>query len=49
MDEQRGANTHVVVRARDAQKLNAAVAAVEAMLVRVGASWRQSATPQPQR
>ena len=35
MDEQRGANTHVVVRARDAQKLNAAVAAVEAMLTRV--------------
>jgi molybdenum cofactor synthesis domain-containing protein len=35
MDEQRGANTHVVVRARDAEKLNAAVAAVEAMLTRV--------------
>jgi hypothetical protein len=38
MDEQRGANTHVVVRARDAQKLNAAVAAVEAMLTRVKAA-----------
>ena len=35
MDEQRGANTHVVVRSRDPQKLAAAVAAVEAMLVRV--------------
>jgi molybdopterin-biosynthesis enzyme MoeA-like protein len=35
MDEQRGANTHVVVRSRDPQKLNAAVAAVEAMLTRV--------------
>jgi molybdopterin-biosynthesis enzyme MoeA-like protein len=38
MDEQRGANTHVVVRARDPQKLNAAVAAVEAMLTRVKAA-----------
>jgi molybdenum cofactor synthesis domain-containing protein len=35
MDEQRGANTHVVVRSRDPQKLDAAVAAVEAMLARV--------------
>ncbi len=35
MDEQRGANTHVVVRSRDPQKLDAAVAAVEAMLTRV--------------
>ena len=34
MDEQRGANTHVVVRSRDPQKLAAAVAAVEAMLLR---------------
>src|SRR6478735_8960059 len=38
MDEQRGANTHVVVRSRDPQKLNAAVAAVEAMLTRVKAA-----------
>jgi molybdenum cofactor synthesis domain-containing protein len=38
MDEQRGANTHVVVRARDPQKLNAAVAAVEVMLTRVKAA-----------
>ena len=38
MDEQRGANTHVVVRARDPQKLNGAVAAVEAMLTRVKAA-----------
>jgi molybdenum cofactor synthesis domain-containing protein len=38
MDEQRGANTHVVVRARDPQKLNAAVATVEAMLTRVKAA-----------
>jgi molybdenum cofactor synthesis domain-containing protein len=38
MDEQRGANTHVVVRARDPQKLNVAVAAVEAMLTRVKAA-----------
>jgi molybdenum cofactor synthesis domain-containing protein len=35
MDEQRGANTHVVVRSRDPQKLDAAMAAVAAMLVRV--------------
>jgi molybdenum cofactor synthesis domain-containing protein len=35
MDEQRGANTHVVVRSRDPQKLDAAMAAVEAMLARV--------------
>ena len=33
--QQRGANTHVVVRARDPQKLAAAVEAVEAMLTRV--------------
>jgi hypothetical protein len=35
MDEKIGGNTHVVVRARDAQKLAAAKAAVEAMLARV--------------
>jgi len=35
MDEQRAANTHVVVRSRDPQKLAAAVADVRAMLVRV--------------
>ena len=35
MDEQRGANTHVVVRSRDPRKLDAAMAAVAAMLVRV--------------
>ncbi len=37
MDEKTGANTNVVVRARDPQKLAAAKAAVEAMLVRVKA------------
>jgi molybdopterin-biosynthesis enzyme MoeA-like protein len=37
MDERIGGNTHVVVRSRDAQKLAAAMAAVEAMLVRVKA------------
>jgi molybdenum cofactor synthesis domain-containing protein len=35
MDERIGGNTHVVVRSRDAQKLAAAIAAVEAMLARV--------------
>jgi molybdopterin-biosynthesis enzyme MoeA-like protein len=35
MDEKRGANTHVVMRARDAQKLAAAKAEVLAMLARV--------------
>jgi molybdopterin-biosynthesis enzyme MoeA-like protein len=35
MDEKIGGNTHVVVRSRDAQKLTAAKAAVEAMLERV--------------
>ena len=44
MDEQRGANTHVVVRARDAQKLNAAVAAVEAMLTRVNTALAAAPT-----
>ena len=38
MDEKRGANTHVVVRSREAQKLAAAIAAVEAMLARVKAA-----------
>ena len=37
MDEKTGANTNVVVRGRDPQKLAAARAAVEAMLVRVKA------------
>jgi molybdenum cofactor synthesis domain-containing protein len=37
MDEKIGGNTHVVVRSRDAQKLAAAKAAVEAMLERVRA------------
>ncbi|MGH7248451.1 MAG: competence/damage-inducible protein A [Pseudomonadota bacterium] len=37
MDEKIGANTHVVVRSRDAQKLSAAKAAVETMLQRVKA------------
>jgi hypothetical protein len=37
MDERIGGNTHVVVRSRDAQKLAAAMAAVEAMLARVKA------------
>jgi molybdenum cofactor synthesis domain-containing protein len=38
MDETRAANTHVVVRSRDRQKLAAATAAVEAMLARVKAA-----------
>ena len=37
MDEKIGGNTNVVVRSRDAQKLAAAKAAVEAMLGRVKA------------
>ena len=37
MDEKRAANTHVVMRSRDPQKLAAAKAAVEAMLARVQA------------
>jgi len=37
MDDKRGANTHVVLRARDPQKLAAAKAAVEAMLAQVQA------------
>src|SRR5580692_3887221 len=37
MDEKRGGNTNVVVRSRDAQKLAAAMSAVEAMLTRVRA------------
>jgi molybdenum cofactor synthesis domain-containing protein len=37
MDERIGGNTHVVVRSRDAQKLAAAMVAVEAMLARVKA------------
>jgi len=38
LDEERGPNTNVVVRARDPQKLAAAKAAVEAMLVKVKAA-----------
>ena len=38
MDEERGPNTNVVVRARDPQKLAAAKAAVEAMLAKVKAA-----------
>jgi len=38
MDDKRGPNTHVVVRSRDAQKLAAAKADVEAMLARVKAA-----------
>jgi molybdopterin-biosynthesis enzyme MoeA-like protein len=38
MDDKTGGNTHVVVRSRDAQKLAAAKAAVEAMLTRVKAA-----------
>ena len=49
MDEQRGANTHVVVRSRDPQKLAAAVAAVEAMLVRVKGERALAGAVQPQR
>jgi hypothetical protein len=37
MDEKRGANAHVVMRARDAQKLAAVKAEVVAMLARVHA------------
>jgi len=37
MDEKRGANTHVVMRARDPQKLAAAKAEVVAMLAHVRA------------
>jgi molybdenum cofactor synthesis domain-containing protein len=37
MDEKRGANAHVVIRARDPDKLAAVKAAVEAMLARVHA------------
>jgi molybdenum cofactor synthesis domain-containing protein len=43
MDEGRFANTHVVLRSRDPQKLAAAKAAVEAMLIRVKAALAQSA------
>ena len=43
MDEGRFANTHVVLRSRDPQKLAAATAAVEAMLVRVKAGLKQAA------
>src|SRR6266540_5596994 len=39
-DEKRGPNTNVVIRARDAEKLAAAKAAVEAMLARVRAAVR---------
>ena len=37
MDEKNSANTHVVIRSRDAQKLAAAKAVVEAMLTKVKA------------
>jgi hypothetical protein len=37
MDEKNAANTHVVIRSRDAQKLAAARQAVEAMLIGVKA------------
>jgi molybdopterin-biosynthesis enzyme MoeA-like protein len=37
IDEQRGPNTNIVIRARDAQKLAGAKRAVEDMLVRVKA------------
>jgi molybdenum cofactor synthesis domain-containing protein len=43
IDEQRGPNTNIVIRARDAQKLAAAKRAVEDMLMRVRARLRQSA------
>jgi molybdenum cofactor synthesis domain-containing protein len=43
IDEQRGPNTNIVVRSRDPQKLAAAKAAVEDMLVRVKAGLRRSA------
>jgi len=43
MDEGRFANTHVVLRSRDAEKLAAAKAAVEAMLVRVKSLLKQAA------
>jgi len=36
-DEERGPNTHIVIRSRDPRTLSAARAAVEAMLVRVKA------------
>jgi molybdenum cofactor synthesis domain-containing protein len=42
-DEQRGPNTSVVIRSRDADKLAAAKAAVEDMLVQVKAGVRRSA------
>jgi molybdenum cofactor synthesis domain-containing protein len=42
MDDKRGANTHVVMRARDPQKLAAAKAAVEAMLAQVQAQLAAS-------
>jgi len=43
MDEGRFANTHVVLRSRDPQRLAAAKAAVEAMLVRVKAELERAA------
>ena len=42
-DEQRGPNTNVVIRARDAGKLEAAKAAVEEMLARIRTGLRRSA------
>jgi molybdenum cofactor synthesis domain-containing protein len=43
MDEGRFANTHVVLRSRDPQRLAAAKAAVEAMLIRVKAELNRAA------
>lgn len=43
VDPDRGPNTNIVVRSRDAEKLASAKAAVEAMLARVKAGLRQSA------
>jgi len=43
MDEGRFANTHVVLRSRDRERLAAAKAAVEAMLVRVKSLLKQAA------
>jgi molybdopterin-biosynthesis enzyme MoeA-like protein len=45
MDEVRGPNTNVVLRARDPDKLAAAKAEVERMLVRVRAALAQGAVP----
>jgi molybdopterin-biosynthesis enzyme MoeA-like protein len=42
-DEQRGPNTNVVIRARDAGKLEAAKGAVEEMLARIRTGLRRTA------